>query len=150
MSTAAPATATPASDTWYGPASQFWPHWIVWAIIRALISSVANTSVAGLHYCKVHPIKTMRGLRYCLIHPRTTVTAVGQRMKASLRRNGVFYTGTCLLCMFLLPGAGLFGKVAELSKAGRKAERLNGLDLPADGNALSAPGDTSAKKRARE
>lgn len=69
-------------------------------------------------------------------------------MKASLRRNGLFYTGTCLVCMFVLPGAGLFGKVAELSEAGRKAEHINGIALPADGNTIPAPEDVPAERRA--
>lgn len=139
----APATSTPGP--WYGPKSQFWPHWILWAIIKAFFSSIANT-VVGLCYCIVHPIKAIRGLWYCLVHPCSTIAAVGKRMKASLRRNGLFYTGTCLACMVVLPGAGLFGKVAELSEAGRKAERINGLALPKDGNALpAASGDTPAE-----
>lgn len=148
MSTPVPAPApAPVSSTttvpWYGPKSQFWPHWILWAIIKAFLSSIVNTLV-GLCYCIARPIKTIRGLWYCLVHPCSTIAAVGKRMKASLQRNGIFYTGTCLVCMFVLPGAGMFGKVAELSEAGRKAERMNGLALPSNGNALPASGDVSA------
>lgn len=144
----APAPSTSTPGPWYGPTSQFWPHWILWAIIKAFFSSVANT-VVGLCYCIFHPIKAIRGLWYCLVHPCSTIAAVGKRMKASLRRNGLFYTGACLACMVVLPGAGLFGKVAELSEAGRKAERImNGLALPKDGNALPASGDTPAENRA--
>lgn len=54
-------------------------------------------------------------------------------MKASLQHNGIFYAGTCLVFMFvLLPGAGLFGEVAEwaeYSEAGREAEQLFGAKL---------------------
>jgi hypothetical protein len=116
------ARSTP-QHPFYGPKNQFWPHRIVWAIIKAFFSSIANTLI-GLGYCIIHPRKSIRGIAYAVGHPRSTLKGIATRMRASLQRNGVFYTGTCAICMFILPGAGMFGKVAELSEHGRKASAM--------------------------
>jgi hypothetical protein len=112
-----------SQNHFYGPKGQFWPHRIIWSIIRGLWHSISNTLI-GLLYCLIHPRKSIRGILFAIRHPGSTIQGILQRMKASLRRNGVFFTGTCAVCMIVLPGAGLFGKVADLSEHGRKAEAL--------------------------
>lgn len=74
-------------------------------------------------------------------------------MKASLQQKGIFYTGTCLVVMFVLPGGGLFDEVAELAEyaeAGREAEYLFGAKLlPSGSEEPAAPGDVSATAEAK-
>ena len=112
-----------SNNPFYGPNNQFWPHRAIWAILKGFFSSIMNT-LLGLGYCIIHPRRSIRGIWFAVRHPGSTIQGIGSRMKSSLRRNGIFYTGTCAVCMFILPGAGLFGKVAELSEHGRKASAL--------------------------
>lgn len=112
-----------SQNPWYGPPGQFWPHRVIWSIICAFFASVWNT-IAGLVYFIFHPIKSIRGLLFVIKHPRSTLRGIMSRSHGSLRRKGIFYTVTSLVCMFVLPGGGLFGQAAELSEHGRKASTM--------------------------
>ena len=138
------AAAPKPENPFYGPANQFWPHRIIWAIIKGLFMSVLNTLI-GLCYFVIHPIKSVKGIYFALRHPASTLRGIAQRMRLSLQNNGIFYTATCAVCMFILPGAGLFGKVAELSEHGRKASRMR----PTAAQGQTAQGQTAQGQTAQ-
>lgn len=91
------------------------------SILWALWHSTRGTAV-GLSYMVRHPRRFFGGLLYCVQQPQATLQGMADRMRSSLHKNGVVYTAVCAICMVILPGGGLFGKVVEVSEHGRKAK----------------------------
>ena len=107
-----------------GPPGQFQPHRIAISVMMALWQSFANTGL-GAAYFVTSPVRSIEGIMYVVQHPRGTARGFGKRLRASLDREGVVFTVVCALCMIVLPGAGLFSRLADLSEFGRKAREAS-------------------------
>jgi hypothetical protein len=113
----------PDSGNWYGPKRQFYPHWIFYEFFHAIFRAIGNT-VIGLGVFIAHPKRSVSDIVYAITHISDTLQSVVQRATVALRTRGIVFCGMCILCSIILPGAGLFGKLAEISEHGRKT-RIN-------------------------
>ena len=118
-----PATAIKSEEgNWYGPHGQFYPHRMLFALIIAPLKAIFGT-LAGILNFIMHPIRSVKELWYGITHIDEILRGIGERARVSLRKNGVVFTVVSIICMVVLPGAGLFGKVAGVTQDIRKSRK---------------------------